>query len=183
MMESLSPATARHLWVGLMTIASMAATLVLACATPFPALAAIAALHVRRQEGIILMLAAWAVSQGVGYGLLGYAMTGENGCWAMTMALAGVAALLGADGVARRLTGVHTVLRLAATYGGAFVAFKLVVLAGVFLLDSGWAAFAPEILARQFLRYAMILAGLLALQHLVDRSSLLRGAARKQAVA
>ncbi|WP_311267640.1 hypothetical protein [Sphingobium sp. WCS2017Hpa-17] len=182
-MQSLSPAAARHLWVGLMTLASTVTTLALACATPFPALAAIAALHVRRQEGIILMLAAWAVSQGVGYCLLGYEMTGENSVWAVTMALAAIAALLGADGVAGRLAGAHPALRLAAAYGVAFVAFKLVVLGGAFLLGSGWAAFAPNILARQFGRYAMILAGLLLLQHLVDRSGLLRGAARGQAVA
>lgn len=175
-MESLTPATARHLWVGLMTLASTVTTLALACATPFPALAAVAALHVRRQEGIILMLAAWAVSQGVGYCMLGYEMTGENGVWAVTMALAAIAALLGADGVARRLAGAHPALRLVAAYGMAFALFKLVVLGGAVLLDSGWAAFAPDIMVRQFMRYAMILAGLLVLQHLVDRSGLLRHA-------
>lgn len=173
-MESLSPATARHLWVGLMTLASTVTTLALACATPFPALAAVAALYVRRQEGIILMLAAWAVSQGVGYCMLGYEMTGENGVWAVTMALAAIAALLGADGVAGRLAGARSTLRLVAAYGTAFALFKLVVLVGAFLLDSGWAAFAPDIMARQFVRYAMILAGLLVLQNLIDRSGLLR---------
>lgn len=175
-MESLSPAAARHLWVGLMTIASTVTTLVLACATPFPALAAIAALHVRRQEGFILMLAAWGVSQGVGYCVLGYEMTGENAAWAVTMALAAIAAVLGAGWAAGRSAGAHPALRLAAAYGAAFVAFKLVVLGGAVLLNSGWTAFAPDVLARQFVRYAMILGGLLGLQYLFDRSGLLRRA-------
>lgn len=173
-MDSLSPATARHLWVGVMTVASTVTTLVLACATPFPALAAIAALYVRRQEGIILMLAAWAVSQGVGYCLLGYQMTAENAVWAVTMALAAISAVMCAGWVAGRSAGAHPALRLAAAYGVAFVAFKLVVLGGAVLLNSGWAAFAPDILARQFVRYAMILGGLLGLQYLLDRGGLLR---------
>ncbi|BBF72112.1 hypothetical protein SBA_ch2_6450 [Sphingomonas bisphenolicum] len=175
-MDSLSPAAARHLWIGLMTLASTITTLALACATPFPALAALAALHVRRQDGIILMLAAWAVSQGVGYCLLGYETTVENGVWAGTMALAAIASLLGADGAARLLPH-HPAVRLVVAYGAAFATFKLAVLAGAWALDSGWAAFAPDVMARQFARYAMILAGLLALQHLADRSGLLRRAA------
>jgi hypothetical protein len=156
-----------------MTIASSVTTLALACATPFPALAAIAALYVRRQEGIILMLAAWAVSQGVGYCLLGYQMTAENAVWAVTMALAAIAAVLGAGWVAGRSAGSLPAFRLGAAYGTAFVAFKLVILGGAMLIDSGWAAFAPGILAQQFVRYAMILGGLLGLQHLLDRGGLL----------
>ena len=51
-MAALSDRGASALWVSLLTAASTTATLALACATPFPALAALAAVHMRRRDGV-----------------------------------------------------------------------------------------------------------------------------------
>ena len=146
-MQPMSPAAARNLWIGSMTFASIATTLVLACATPFPALAALAALYVPRKAGIILMLAAWSASQAVGYCLLDYSLTAQNAGWAVTLALAAIA---------------------------AFVGFKLVVLIGAVAMNAGYGAFTPDILLRQFVRYALILGGLRLFQLLLESGGLLR---------
>ena len=45
---------ASALWVTLLTAASSVTTLALGCATPFPSLAALAAVHMRRRDGLAL---------------------------------------------------------------------------------------------------------------------------------
>ena len=66
-MGAISKRGASALWVALLTAASTATTLALACATPFPSLAALAAVHMRQRDGVALMLLAWLASQGVGF--------------------------------------------------------------------------------------------------------------------
>jgi hypothetical protein len=41
-------------WIRLLTIATVAGSFAFACATPFPALAALAALHMNRRDAFIL---------------------------------------------------------------------------------------------------------------------------------
>ena len=72
MRHLISARGASTLWISLLTAASTGTTLLLACATPFPALAALSAVHMRPRDGIALMMLAWAASQAVGFGLLGY---------------------------------------------------------------------------------------------------------------
>src|SRR5690606_37460670 len=81
LMAALRTSGTAALWVALLTAASSATTLALACATPFPALAALAAVHMRRRDGLALMLLAWAASQVVGFALLGYPRHGSTLAW------------------------------------------------------------------------------------------------------
>ena len=60
------------LWILLLTLTSTATTLALGCAMPFAALAALAALHLRQRDGLILLGLAWVANQAVGFGLMGY---------------------------------------------------------------------------------------------------------------
>ena len=67
-MGATSKRGASALWVALLTAASTATTLALACATPFPALAALAAVHMRQRDGVALMaLAGSAAVRAAGY--------------------------------------------------------------------------------------------------------------------
>lgn len=165
-------AFARYSWVGLMTAASGAASLALACATPFPALAALAAMHVRRTDGLMLIGAAWVVSQIVGFGIKGYPLDGHALLWPVAMACAGAGSLFAAEAVTRGLAKVNPVLRLGLAYVAAYAGFKLVVLVGVNLFDHGWAAFSSEVMVRQFVRYGAILIGLAGLHALLMRLGL-----------
>jgi hypothetical protein len=149
------------LWTLLLTAASVATTVVLACATPFAALAALAAVHMRRRDGVPLMLAAWAACQAIGFGLLGYPRDAGTFGWGLALAIAALAALYGADAAARRAEG--SALRIVIAYGAAFVAFKAVILIGTLAMGSGAAALSPAVVARGFVRDGAILAGLLML--------------------
>jgi hypothetical protein len=167
-MKTLSPAAARNMWIGLMTIASTLMTLVLACATPFPALTALAAVHVRRTEGLLLIGAAWIMSQAVGFGLLDYPVDATNVAWSVALGTASVGSLLIARLSIARLSGVPVIARLIVAYVTAYVGFKIVVLGWSFVLDDGWAAFTAKVLLRQFLRYGAILIGLVLLHRVLE---------------
>lgn len=154
---------ASTLWIMLLTAASTLTTLALACATPFPALAALAASYMRRRDGVALMLAAWAASQAVGFGLLGYVCDRGTLGWGAALAIAAPVSALAAYAAMARLTVRSPALRLGIAYAAAFIAFKAVV--ALFALWLGGFAMltAPGLAASQFLRNGAILIGLLVL--------------------
>lgn len=151
------------LWVALLTGASVMTTLVLGCATPFPSLAALAALHMGRRDGLLLMLAAWGASQAVGFCLLGYPQDATTLGWAAALGTGSVVSLLGARAVLPRIAGAPVWVQLGLAYLAAFLAFKLVILAFALGLGGVHSAVAPDIVARQLFRNAAILVGLYAL--------------------
>jgi hypothetical protein len=160
-----SPPGASTLWIALLTGASTAATLIAACATPFPALAALAAVHMRRRDGIALMLVAWLASQIVGFGLRGFPHGIGTLGWAATLAVAATISVA-AGHAALAVCGKRPIAaRLAVAYLAAFAAYKAAVLAGSLALGGGASALAPALMAEQFFRNGAILIGLLAAYH------------------
>jgi hypothetical protein len=158
-----SKAGASTLWIILLTAASTATTLVLACATPFPALAALAAVHMRRRDGLELMGLAWLASQATGLFILHYEIRDTTYGWAAGLAVAGLASGWAAHATAERLGMRPTWQKLGAAYLTGFIAFKLVVLAFGLWLGDGGAALDPGVIASQFARNGAILLGLFAL--------------------
>ncbi len=153
-----------RLWVVLLTVASEATTLALACATPFAALAAIAATRLPARAGAALMLLTWGVSQAIGFGLLHYPTDPTTIAWGaamLTAALASIAAARWGD----RAVGGGATLRLATAYGTGFVAYKAVLLGWSLVLGGVHVAASPYWTARQFTTEAAILAVLVALYH------------------
>jgi hypothetical protein len=167
-----STARASTLWIVLLTVASTVTTLVFACATPFPALAALAALHMRQRDGLILMLLSWFVSQAVGFGVLGYPHEIQTLLYAVDLLTAALGSALAAYAALRRMGSAPLSVRLIAGYVTAFVAFKLVALVWAFFLGGVEAAYSVEVLVRQFARNGAILLGMLALYHLLVRIGL-----------
>lgn len=155
---------ATTLWIVLLTVASLFTTWALACMTPFAALAALAATHMRRRDGAALMLASWAVSQGVGFGLLHYPHDATTVAWGAALGLAALGAVGGAY-LALGATGAASLpVRLSAAFAAAFVSFKLVLIAGDVMLDSPFAStIAPRLLLVQVPREAAVTLALLAL--------------------
>lgn len=148
------------IWIALLTAASTLTTLALSCATPFPALAALAAAHMRRCDGLIMMGVAWLASQVTGFLIHGYEIRDDTAGWAIGLAVAALASAAGGQAALARLVGGSAILRLVLAYVAAFFAFKLVIL--LFSIPLGGVAMTldPEILARQLLRNGAILIGL-----------------------
>ena len=166
-MAALSDRGASALWVSLLTAASTATMLALACATPFPALAALAAVHMRRRDGVALMLLAWAASQFVGFFLLGYPRDGSTLGWGAGLGTAAVGSALAGYAALRALPYRSVAARLGLAYAAGFTAFKGIILAWALVLGGLHTAMAPDLLAEQFVRNGAILIGLYVLYRLL----------------
>src|ERR1700729_4280882 len=82
----------RHwLWLALLLAASVGFTLGFACAVPFAAFGAIAALTLTRRDALLLTVALWLVNQSIGFTILHYPWDGLTLIWG---AILGVVAVL-----------------------------------------------------------------------------------------
>lgn len=158
-MRRSSETGAAALWIVLLTAASTATTLALACATPFAALAALAAVHMRRQDGVMLVVIAWLASQVVGFGIHHYPHDAKTIAWAFGIGAAAVASALGAH---LALRDWPFAVRLTLALVAAFVAYNAVLAICALVLGGVTTTLDPINLARQFTRNAAVLVGLLA---------------------
>lgn len=134
-----STATAkRNLWVSLIVLGSIGFSFIFACATPFAALASMAALGMPRRDVFAVVGLAWLANQGIGYGLLGYPQTWDSFAWG---AVIGIAAGLGAwaaISVAERLSQHNRLLVIGLSFLAAFVGYQLTLrVAGFVVGGSG----------------------------------------------
>lgn len=148
------------LWIMLLTLASTATTLVFACATPFTALAALAATQMRARDGAILMLVAWIASQLVGFCVLDYPRDASTVGWGAALGMAAIVAAIVARAAIDRIASRNIAVRLAIAFLAASLAFKSVILLWSLGLGGVETALSPAINAPQFLRNGAILAGL-----------------------
>lgn len=166
-MGAISKRRSSALWVALLTAASTATTLALACATPFPALAALAAVHMRRRDGAALMLLAWLASQCVGFFLLGYPRDGSTLAWGFALGTAAVGSALAGYAAVRALNYRSVAARLSLAYAAGFTAYKGIIVGWALVLGGLHTATAPDLLAEQFVRNGAILIGLYGLYRLL----------------
>lgn len=150
------------LWVALFTAAATIASLLFHCATPYPALAALAAIHLNSRDGVLLMLASWVVSQGIGFCFMGYPWEAATALTAGAIGVAAVLGVLAAGAADAALRAGHVAVRLVVAYVVAFAAFKLAIAAASPAIGHTDAALSLEVVLRQFVRNAAILAGLYA---------------------
>lgn len=164
----LAPVPQRHaaaFCFALLTGACALASFVFACATPFAAFAVIAAAMLPLRAALPVMLGAWLVNQGIGFGALHYPVDANTLAWG---AMIGVAAL-SATAVARMalatLRTAPATVALAVALLSAYAAYELVLLAATPALG-GAASFALPIVARLGLTSAAWLVGLVAVSEI-----------------
>src|ERR1700709_2513654 len=84
----------RALWIVLIVTSGTCLSTFFACATPFAALATLAALKLGRRDAITVIGLVWLANQAIGYGLLGYPWTWDSAAWGLSIgASAGLAFL------------------------------------------------------------------------------------------
>lgn len=152
--------TTATLWIVILTLASTGTTVALACATPFTALAALAATQMRGRDGIPLMVVAWAASQLVGFGLHDYPRDTTTLAWAVALCMAAVVCVIAARQVTVRMPNSSALSRIIVAYLVASVTFKAVILLWSFGLGGVDTALSPSINARQLVRNGAILVAL-----------------------
>lgn len=163
MTDTRTSTNAPLLWIALFTVAATLTTLIFHCATPFPSLAALAAIHLKRRDGVLLMVAAWTVSQTVGFCFMGYPWDGATALTGFAVGTAAVLGVLAAGAVDAPLRGTQVAVRLVVAYLAAFAAFKLTIAGWSPIMGHADAALSLTVMLRQFVRYAAVLAGIYAI--------------------
>lgn len=163
MTDARTAATAPLLWIALFTVAATLTTLIFHCATPFPSLAALAAIHLGRRDGVLLMIAAWAVSQTIGFCFMGYPWDAATALTGFAVGTAAVLGVLAAGAVDAPLRRSSVAVRLIVAYLVAFAGFKLAIAAWSPIMGHAGAALSLTVMLRQFVRYAAVLAGIYAI--------------------
>lgn len=170
--------TTQWFWIALLAGATVALSLVFACATPFAALATIAALAMSRRDGLYLIAAVWLSNQIVGFGFLDYPHTASTYAWGVAIglgALAGFFAAHAAASISARLGWLAAGIAALVT---SFGAYEAVLYAASFVLG-GEGAFTAEIVGQIAIVNAAAFAGLVVLHRLAVMAGVARSAAER----
>jgi hypothetical protein len=155
--------TRRIAWIVFLTLASLAFASVFACAAPFAALAAMAALNLRRPDAFILTLLVWLANQAVGYGLLNYPRTFDSVAWGAALGVAALLATWTVTSLGPRALRTGPVVGAAIGFLAAFAVYQLALYAASFVLGGSETAFSPAIVWYVFEVNVAALAGLIVL--------------------
>ena len=169
------------LWIALVAALAVGGSLAFACAAPLAAIAALAALTMRRVAGVVLVVTAWLANQIVGFGILHYPPDVSTFGWGGAIGAAAVFGFLAAQWAVQ--LKVPSVFRLGLTLVVAYAVYEVALFAYGVMVGGSDAAFTPEIVARIFVINAIAFAGLLVLHRGAVALSLLRQPAKASTAA
>ena len=169
----------RPLWIALLVAASVAFTLGFACATPFAAFAAIAALTMSRRDALLLVCLVWFANQAVGFGVLHYPLTLDCFAWGIDLGIIAVLATLSAEQITEQFSHLR---HLASTMAflAAFAAYEGLLFLTSIIVQSGVEDYTVAMVARIFAINTVAFIGLLALSRIGISAGL---APRRQLIA
>ena len=154
----------RHqLWLTLLVAGSVAFTTVFACAAPFAAFSAAAALTLSRRDALLLTAGVWLANQLTGFLVLGYPWTLNSLAWAPLLGAAAILGTLAALGTVRRLADARPITQALAALVVAFAVFEVMTFAVSFAWLGGTQTYAPSIISRVFVTNVGALVGLYGL--------------------
>ena len=148
----------RPAWIATLVAASVAFSLGFACAAPFAAFAALAALTMPQRPALALIGLVWFANQAAGFAILHY--PADSVGWGLAIGVGAALGVFAARAAAR--VAVPEPLRHALAFLAAFAAYELVLLAMAVATGSGHGAFSAEIMGQVFAINAAAFLGLLA---------------------
>ena len=164
---SSAPAAQRTLlWISLLVVASVMFSLGFACATPFAAFAAAAAITSSRRDALALILSVWFVNQFVGFTVLGYPWTPSTLAWGAALGAAAALAVLAGQWAASCSPGAGRSVGFLTTFLAAFAVYEAALFAVALLLLGGTEDFTASILGWIFVVNIAAFVALLALHRL-----------------
>jgi hypothetical protein len=153
----------RAIWIALIATSGVCLSSVFACATPFAALAALAALKLGRRDTIAVPGLVWLANQVIGYGFLGYPWTWVSLAWGLAI---GGSTALAVVAAAALSTARPAPLAVSLPFVAAFTAFELGLYVTGFVLPGSDGAFSAAVIGHVFLINAVTLCCLMAAYHL-----------------
>lgn len=151
-------------WIALITGTTILGTFVFACATPFPALGALAALHLNRRDAFALVGVNWLANQIIGYGFLHYPTGWGSFAWGAAIGVSALVATAAAMGIDRRGRDWPWAIKAVAAFAVAFVAYELAIYAPIVVLPSETSAYSWPVVLYLLEVNGIAFAGLLVLQ-------------------
>ena len=152
-------------WIAVLTAASIAGSIFFACATPFAALAAVAALYMNRRDAFIVIIVAWVANQAVGYGFLHYPHTWDSLAWGIAIGTGAVVGTALAAEVGSALRRFGRALTVLASFATAFVGYEIVLYAATPVLPSDSSAFSLAVVLYILKVDVVAFGGFLVLQY------------------
>ncbi len=160
----------RTIWMALIVVAGASMSLFFACATPFAALATLAALKTDRRDMVLVVGLVWLLNQAVGYGLLGYPWSWDSLAWGGAIGVAAGMSLLAAMALAPRRPGPFAV---SLPFVGAFAAYEFSLYVTSFILPTEDGAFALSVVRQIFVVNAVALVALIVVHWIATIAGLL----------
>lgn len=155
---------------GLLAAASASASLIFACATPFAAFGALAAIVLPLRQAIVAVLVGFLVNQAIGFGLLGYPRSLETVAWGVVMAAAAVAATAASMVAYRYAARLGAIALYPIVLIASYVAYEIVLFAAIPVLGGG-EGFAAAIVGHLAFVNAIWLMGLIVAFELLHRAT------------
>lgn len=132
--DQLSDSSRTTVWIALVTVSSMLFSLGFACATPFAALAAVAASKMTRTSALALVTATWLANQAVGYLVLDYPRTPDSFGWGIAIGAAALLATVAAHELNR--LALRPIASTLAAFAVAFVVYQAALYSATAVLPS-----------------------------------------------
>ena len=151
-------------WIALLTAATFLGSFVFACATPFAALGAAAALNMRKRDAFALTGVNWLVNQIVGYGFLHYPVDAYSITWGAAIGVAAMIATAVAIGTVSITRALPWAVSAVATFAVAVGVYELSLYAVTAVSPAEADAFSPQTILYVVEVAGFAFAGLLILQ-------------------
>jgi hypothetical protein len=168
-MSTLTPysnlAARRAGWIVTLTVATIASSLIFACATPFAAVATLAALYMSRRDAFVVTGLTWIANQAVGYGLLHYPHTWDTFAWGIAIGIGAMIATALAAEMGSALRRFGWALTIPVSFAVAFAGYEIALYAATAFLPSDASAFSFAVVFYILKVNVVALGGLLALQY------------------
>lgn len=160
-----SSAMAASVWIAGVAALCVGGSYVYACAAPFAAIAALAALKMDRKGGLALVIVAWMANQAIGFAVLDYPHTANTYAWGLAIGVAAIAGFAAARAIAaaEKAPGLTKV----AAFPASFVFYQGGLYAASFALGGSEYAFSLEVVGYVLRVNAMAFVGLLILHRAV----------------
>lgn len=156
------PLWLRFAWPALLIAVSATLTLGFACATPFAALAVMAALTLTRGEAAALTMAIWLANQLAGYLVLGYPQTVNSFAAGGALAVAAIASTLTARAIVLKLAASGGLVQAASALAGARALYEVLLFLVAIAWLGGTETFALSVVGRILFVNVLTLIGLYA---------------------
>jgi hypothetical protein len=165
--RSIASAWPWFLWLAILIGSSLIFSVGFACAAPFAAIGAAAAVTLGRRDALLVSGLTWLINQCVGYGLLGYPWTSNSIAWGIALGAATLLATVAAGGIHRMKTAIPKGVRFGISFATAFLVFEAAIYAVALYFLGGLEDFTIGIVSRVLVINAATFVGLVVIYSLI----------------